>query len=311
MKLIFGAASCSPTIAPIRKIPVFSYLDKNVKGEALRLALAASLGPDGFHDERVDYFVVAQKRDADYGSGSTHGKYATGFPDVPALPFSQVPTLSPWGKSADQRYQTTYAQSGAILRWAGRQGDKSLYPLDDLVQALRVDTVLETIAELWPEMVKGGYGSVLLRDPRSGQPMVSIRYTPLFDARIKHVFVLFRNRFRTLEHMLSRSGANSTNPFFCGTQLTVADISLYAMAVQIMNNQWMYNGVSRDVFDGLRNITRLIGAVHNDPRIQAWNNRPDVYVNYSLSWNPSVGDHVKKIDEEQDRFEKIYSRRSF
>jgi len=307
---LVGAASGSSNTSSARKIPVFSYLDKNVKGEALRLALAASLGPDGFRDERVDYFVVSQKRDADYGSGSTHGKYTTGCPDMPALPFSQVPTLSPWGASPNQRYQTAYAQSGAILRWAGRQGDRSMYPLEDPVQCLRVDIVLETIAELWPEMVKGGYGSVLLRDPRSGEPLVSIRYTQLFDARIKEVFVLYRNRFRTLEQMLARSGANSSSPFVCGTQLTVADISLYAMAAQIMNNQWMYNGVNRDVFDGLRNITRLIGAVHNDPRIQAWNNRPDSYENYELSWNPTVGDYVKKIDEEQDRFEKIYSRRS-
>jgi glutathione S-transferase len=306
-----GDSGAGFTSASARKIPVFSYLDKNVKGEALRLALAASLGPDGFHDERVDYSEIAQKRDADYRTRSTHGKYATGFPDVPALPFSQVPTLSPWGTSPNQKYQTTYAQSGAILRWAGRQGDRSLYPLEDPVQALRVDTVLETVAELWPEMIKGGYGSVLLRDPRSGQPLVSIRYTPLFDARMKEVFVLYRNRFRTLDQMLARSGANgATGPFFCGAQLTIADISLYAMAAQIMNNQWMYNGVSREVFDGLRHLTRLIGAVHSDPRIQAWNNRPDSYANYALSWNPSVGDHVKKIDEEQDRFEKIYSRRS-
>ena len=94
---------------------------------------AASLGPDGFRDERVDYFVVSQKRDADYGSGSTHGKYTTGCPHMPALPFSQVPTLSPWGASPNQRYQTAYAQSGAILRWAGRQGDRSMYPLEDPV----------------------------------------------------------------------------------------------------------------------------------------------------------------------------------
>jgi glutathione S-transferase len=174
-----------------------------------------------------------------------------------------------------------------------------------------VDTVLETIAELWPEMVKGGYGSVLLRDPRSGQcNMVSIRNTPKFDARLKEVFVLYRNRFRTLDQMLARSGADGTSPFFCGAQLTIADISLYAMAAQIMNNQWMYNGVPRDVFDGLRNITRLIGAVHKDPRIQAWNNKPGSGANYNLSWNPSIDDQIKKIDEEQDRFEKIYARRS-
>ena len=99
----------------------------------MRLALAASLGPDGFTDERVDYRIVAVTRDADYATRSTHGKYATGFPDMPKLPFSQVPTLSPWGASPNQRYQTAYAQSGAILRWAGRQGDRSMYPLEDPV----------------------------------------------------------------------------------------------------------------------------------------------------------------------------------
>jgi glutathione S-transferase len=169
-----------------------------------------------------------------------------------------------------------------------------------------VDTVVETIAELWPEMVKGGYGTVLLREPRSGQcNMVSIRNTPKFYARIEEIFVLYRNRFRTLDQMLERSGANSASPFVCGAQLTIADISLYAMSAQIMNNQWMGNGVSRDIFDGLRNITRLIAAVHEDPRIQAWNNSSGEY--YMLSWRPTVGDHVKEIDEKQDLDEEKYS----
>jgi glutathione S-transferase len=300
-----GEAGSGLPTKSARKVPVFSYLDKNVKGEALRLALAASLGPDGFTDERVDYRIVAVTRDADYATRSTHGKYATGSPDMPKLPFSQVPTLSPWGASPNQGFQTTYAQSGAILRWAGRQGDGSLYPLEDPVQCLRVDTVVETIAELWPEMVKGGYGTVLLREPRSGQcNMVSIRNTPKFYARIEEIFVLYRNRFRTLDQMLERSGANSASPFVCGAQLTIADISLYAMSAQIMNNQWMGNGVSRDIFDGLRNITRLIAAVHEDPRIQAWNNSSGEY--YMLSWRPTVGDHVKEIDEKQDLDEEKY-----
>merc|ERR1719387_3007260 len=102
--LVGEAGACSSAVSAT--IPVFSYLDKNVKGEALRLALAASLGPDGFHDERVEYSDVGRKRGADYGTGSTHGKYATGSPDLPLLPFSQVPTLSPWGRDSNQKYQT-------------------------------------------------------------------------------------------------------------------------------------------------------------------------------------------------------------
>ena len=39
---LVGAASGSSNTSSARKIPVFSYLDKNVKGEALRLALAAN-----------------------------------------------------------------------------------------------------------------------------------------------------------------------------------------------------------------------------------------------------------------------------
>ena len=55
---------------------------------------------------------------------------------------------------------------------------------------------------------------------------MSIRNTPKFYARIEEIFVLYRNRFRTLDQMLARSGANSNSPFFCGAQLTIADISL-------------------------------------------------------------------------------------
>ena len=57
------------------------------------------------------------------------------------------------------------------------------------------------------------------------------------------------------------------------------------------------------VWDGMETAT-LIGAVHSDPRIQAWNDRPGSDVRYMLSWNPHVGEQIKEIDEEQDRDER-------
>ena len=74
-------------------IPKFTYLDIKGFGEAIRLALY--IGKIEFEDHRVSYAEIREM--------AKEGK----------LPYGQVPVLQLDG--------VTYAQSGAILRWAGRQ----------------------------------------------------------------------------------------------------------------------------------------------------------------------------------------------
>merc|ERR1719210_3118437 len=84
----------------------FTYLDKRIRGEATRLVLL--LGDVPFEDERLSYEEIMERRGE--------------------LPFSQVPVLRIGND------QGLYAQSNALLRWAGREG--GLYPTDSII-ALR------------------------------------------------------------------------------------------------------------------------------------------------------------------------------
>lgn len=213
-------------------MPKLSYLDKQVKGEALRLALA--VGGVDFVDERVSYEEIAARRQRK------------------ELPFSQVPTLEVDG--------VVYAQSGAILRWAGRRG--GLYPEAHM---LRIDSVVETIADLWPEMIKVGYGSAMLRNPINGVPMVRLTSQQRLEAAKMCHDVLFPTRFQQLERVLGNA-----QPFFCGEELTIADIAVYAMASQILDGMWSGNGVTPDVLAHCPKLRALVQRVGEHPRVRQW-----------------------------------------
>jgi glutathione S-transferase len=109
----------------------YYYLDKRVKGESVRLALV--VGGIEFEDVRLTYEEVQNMRAA--------GK----------LPFSQVPALQ-IGSGEDA---PIWAQSQALLRWAGRKG--GLYPEE---HQLLIDAVTDVMVELYTEMIKVGYGPV-------------------------------------------------------------------------------------------------------------------------------------------------------
>lgn len=211
----------------------YTYLDKRVKGEAVRLALV--IGGIPFKDERVSYEEVSQRRAAGQ------------------LPFGQVPVIEIDGK--------TYAQSGALLRWAGKQG--GLYPDEHM---LLIDNVVETINDLWPECIKIGYGSAMMRHPVTGRPMVSLTMAQQREQRSLCHDVLFPTRFQQLEKLEQAS----FEPFFCGSQVTLADVALYAMASQILQGHWAGNGITPDVLDACPKLKRLVDSVHELLAVQRW-----------------------------------------
>ena len=93
--------------------PRLTYLDIESLAEPTRLSFA--IGGIAFEDVRWSPQTVAEEREA--------------------LPFGQVPPLTSGGK--------VYAQSGALLRWAGRQA--RLYPTD---LSLPVDMVLGALHDI-------------------------------------------------------------------------------------------------------------------------------------------------------------------
>lgn len=88
-----------------------TYFNHEGRGEKVRIAL--DLAGLEFTDKRIEFQE---------------------FPKLkPSLPFGTIPIMTVDGK--------TIAQSGAMLRWIGRQGDGSLYP-SDLDTMIKVEEVL-------------------------------------------------------------------------------------------------------------------------------------------------------------------------
>ena len=173
-------------------IPKFTYLDIKGFGEAIRLALY--IGKIEFEDHRVSYAEIREM--------AKEGK----------LPYGQVPVLQLDG--------VTYAQSGAILRWAGRQS--GLYPEDHKLQ-LKVDAIEEALTDIKKLLPSVWYGSILGRNPATKEPLV-----PISDAQKEEVLqalneIALPYRFGQLERALENSGG----PYFCGETMTTCDLSFY------------------------------------------------------------------------------------
>jgi len=220
----------------------FFYLDKRVKGECIRLALVVAGIP--FEDVRVSYAEVAAMRDA--------GR----------LPFSQVPVM----QIGDD--PTLHGQSQALLRWAGRKG--GLYPEE---HQLRIDAVTDVVVELYEHVVKVGYGSAMTRDPYTGRPMVPLSNGQRMEVARSCGELLYPARFQQLERLVidgpGPDGQGSR--YFCGEQLTIADISLYVLASAILDGAWAGNGVEPDVLDGCDKLLEVVRLVGEHPRVKEWN----------------------------------------
>lgn len=241
------AAGLLPMATALPKLRYY-YLDKRVKGECVRLALV--VGGIEFDDVRLSYEEVHELRQA--------GR----------LPFSQVPAL----QIGDD--PTLYAQSQALLRWAGRAA--GLYPE---AHQLRIDAVTDTIVELYEHIVKVGYGSAMTRHPETGRPMVALSAMQRMQVAQHCGDVLFPTRFRQLEKQVVSMGetgvdAQEQQPrsqYFCGPHLTIADLSLYVLASAILDGAWAGNGVDPEVLDDCPKLLRIVELVAEHPRVKEWN----------------------------------------
>ena len=117
------------------------YLDMKGLAEPLRLTLR--LGRLPFEETVVTYDDVSKMRDVDGGAGA-------------AIPFGQVPVLEIDG--------VAFAQSAALLRWAGKRA--GLYP--DGLRQLRCDMAEECLNDLRRAFVPLWYGNSLPRNPEDG-----------------------------------------------------------------------------------------------------------------------------------------------
>lgn len=228
--------NCEGLEEGVRAKVKFTYLDKRVRGEAVRLALW--LGGIPFEDERVSYTEVMDRRSS--------------------LPFSQVPVID-IGNG-----QGLYAQSSAMLRWAGREG--GLYP-EDSTLALRCDGVVDMIEEMRTEMIKAGYGAVMNRHPVTARPMVPLVASQREEVVAMNKNVVFPTRYKQLESIL----AASSGSYFCGECLTTADIAFYVLTSSVLSGAWSGNGAMPSSLAQCPKLRQLVEHISALPKMKQWN----------------------------------------
>lgn len=232
----------------------FKYLDIKGLGEPIRLAL--TVGGLPFEDVRLSYDdVVALKGVA--GDLTKHN----------GSPFGQVPVLEIDGRP--------FGQSGALLRWVGREC--GLYPSG--MKQLRVDMVEDTLADVRRVMAPNWYKNAMARKPKDGKLP---RSTMLSEQQVSSVRWMVQEeylpeRMWQIERLLMEEKDPDANGWFvCGKELSIADLSLYVMLEGLLGmcpkaNTYCKGITAEKALMHCPRLVRLIKEVANHPKIAAWN----------------------------------------
>ena len=215
--------------------PVLTYLDARMLAEPVRLALF--IGEVDFEDERIDYAEVARRRDAGL------------------LPFGQVPVLTLKGEKL--------TQSGALLRWAGKQSD--LLPASDELYCDSIECALADVRTLLRPL---WYSNVLGRHPLTGsataESMISLTEAQLEATASSLNDEILPLKFQALER-------NIKGDFFCGDNMTVCDISWYCICIGLLQNFYCPKVNADKVLRDCPKLVAIAFAVHDHPRVALWN----------------------------------------
>lgn len=191
----------------------------NLKGRAEPCRLALVIGGLPFEDDRFkfDQFDEIKKR----------------------TPYKAVPVMTLDGKE--------YAQTHAILRYIGRQVD--LYPVDDPIQALRVDEVIDTVSDLFGSVYHyRGDDKELLRTQR--EKLLKEDVPKFFGGLEKRVEVF------------------GDGPFAVGDNVTIADLTIVSLVNTFKCG--VLDFVPTDALDGYTRMMRSYHTVMEMPQVRKW-----------------------------------------
>lgn len=197
-----------------------TYFDGPGRAEPVRVALR--LGGVPFVDHRLAFPQFAEAKAAG------------------AFPLGSVPVLEVDGASI--------VQTAAMLRYAARIGDRSLYP-EDPAQALVVDSVVDCINDTWYAAV---LPSLFERDMEKKLAMRAAFATGPMTRILTYI-----------EGVLARSGG----PFVAGAELSIADLMLMGPLLQIRAGR--LDGVTAEHLAAYPRVGALVEAYLAHPRIQA------------------------------------------
>lgn len=213
----------STPVQPPKKLKL-TYFGMPGRAEQTRLAL--HIGGIEFEDERISFEECAERKQE--------------------FPNDQLPVLDVDGHVC--------AQSLAILRYVGTL--TGLYPVNDAVEAAKIDEVLSHINELYYALDE----SFQEQDADKKRKLRE----ELAVGPIPESFGSLNSRIEAW-----KSQKKSTSPYAMGDdQLTIADLVIYAI-VQFFSSGFL-DHVPTSILDPYKHLVEASDAVKNCPRVQDW-----------------------------------------
>ncbi|MCK6505521.1 glutathione S-transferase family protein [Myxococcota bacterium] len=197
-----------------------TYFDSPGRAEPVRLALR--MGGLPFEDRRLSF--------PEFASARARGDF----------PLGSVPVLEIDGQRI--------TQTAAMLRWAARVGDTSLYPQDPTL-ALWVDSALDSMNDTFSHAL---LPSLFERDPERKLAM-----------RAELVAGPMARVFTYIEGLVARSGG----PFVAGAALSVADLVIALQVDQVRRGG--LDGITLEHLAPYPRLVALAEACLADPRVVA------------------------------------------
>lgn len=197
-----------------------TYFNSPGRAEPVRVALRLANVP--FVDTRIDF--------PQFGAMRAEGRFPLG--SVPVLAVDDV----------------VIPQTAAMLRYAARLGDGSLYPSDPY-QAFLVDSVVDSFNDTLSAAL---VPSFFEQDP---EKKVAMRRA-FVEGPMARVFAF-------VEGLITRSGG----PFLIGAQMTIADLIVGNQVAQLQSGR--LDGITAGDLAPWPRILALAAAYENEPRIVA------------------------------------------
>jgi len=160
-----------------------------------------------------------------------------------ALPFGQLPTLEIDG--------VRYAQSIAIARFCGQLA--GLYPKDNLIEALRVDELLDAINEL---------NYALYPSMREEDPEKKLALRAHFSAEVLP---------KWLKAVEARLVSNEGSDYLVGAHMTIADLALYRVIGWLTSG--ILDGVPTTALESCEALQRHSELIMSHPKVIEWQER--------------------------------------
>jgi len=242
-KMAFGVQDTEAVIKGEIAIPggdgeevKLTYFD--IEGVAEKVRLALTLNGVEFTDERIKFPEWAALK--------------------PTTKYGQLPVMTIGDKAI--------AQSGAMLRWAAKQGDGALYPDGQVELALLIEEVVglcEDMTRAWSPCLY-----LSMRPQQYGYPE-DYGKTEEGAAKIKAMREAFvandmPRYIKYFENFLEQNGG----PFMCGSNVTMADCVLLPTLRNFIRGH--IDHVPTTCLDGHPAIKAYIAAMMEVPKIKAW-----------------------------------------